>query len=150
MNPIDELRRALPTLTKSELKAAERILNDPNIMLGSSITNLAKLTGSSNSAIIRMCQKLGYDGFAEFRFSFNRAMMAAESPSVEADHDDSNRLVDTYARYMHLIPQCLQGAIRRPRRGDRSGQAACNLGVEQDVSERDAAFSSSDETRYFQ
>ncbi|WP_294121906.1 MurR/RpiR family transcriptional regulator [uncultured Collinsella sp.] len=107
MNPIDELRRALPTLTKSELKAAERILNDPNIMLGSSITNLAKLTGSSNSAIIRMCQKLGYDGFAEFRFSFNRAMMAAESPSVEADHDDSNRLVDTYARYMHLIPQCV-------------------------------------------
>ena len=80
MNPIDELRRALPTLTKSELKAAERILNDPNIMLGSSITNLAKLTGSSNSAIIRMCQKLGYDGFAEFRFSFNRAMMQLRAP----------------------------------------------------------------------
>lgn len=107
MNPIDELRRALPSLTKSETKAAKHILNDPNIMLGSSITNLAKLTGSSNSAIIRMCQKLGYDGFAEFRFSFNRAMMAAESPSAGADHTDSVRLIDTYSRYMHLIPQCV-------------------------------------------
>lgn len=105
MNPIDELRRALPTLTKSESKAAEQILADPNMMLGASITSLAQATGSSNSAIIRMCQKLGYDGFAEFRFSFNRAMMAAESPSIEADHDNSDRLVDTYSRYMHLIPQ---------------------------------------------
>lgn len=105
MNPIDELRRALPTLTKSESKAASRILEDPNIMLGVSITSLAQLTGSSNSAIIRMCQKLGYDGFAEFRFSFNRAMMAAESADIEAADDDASGLVDTYAAYMRMIPQ---------------------------------------------
>lgn len=105
MNPIDELRRALPTLTKSESKVAGQILKDPNIMLGNSITNLAKVTGASNSAIIRMCQKLGYDGFAEFRFSFNRAMMAAESPSVGTPDDDSRRLLETYSRYMNMIPQ---------------------------------------------
>lgn len=140
MNPIDELRRALPTLTKSELKAAERILNDPNIMLGSSITNLAKLTGSSNSAIIRMCQKLGYDGFAEFRFSFNRAMMAAESLGDEVADDDSAKLVETYARYMNMIPQqisseqfdCLAEAILDARRlviwgANRTYQSAMQL-----------------------
>lgn len=140
MNPIDELRRALPTLTKSESRAAEHILEDPNIMLGVSITSLAELTGSSNSAIIRMCQKLGYDGFAEFRFSFNRAMMAAESLGDEVADDDSAKLVETYARYMNMIPQqisseqfdCLAEAILDARRlviwdANRTYQSAMQL-----------------------
>ena len=110
MNPIDELRRALPALTKSESKAAECILADPNIMLGVSITVLAEQTGSSNSAIIRMCQKLGYDGFAEFRFSLNRALMAAESAGGEVADDDAVRLIDTYTRYMKMIPQQISAA----------------------------------------
>lgn len=107
MNPIDELRCALPTLTKSESRAAEYILEDPNIMLGVSITDLAQHIGISNSAIIRMCQKLGYDGFSEFRFSFSRAMMAAESLGDEATDDDSTKLVETYSRYMNMIPQLI-------------------------------------------
>lgn len=106
MSPLDQLRRALPNLTKAEAKVANVILADPQLGYGSSVSTLAKRSGSSNSAVIRMCQKLGYDGYAEFRFSFNRAMLAQERTDAHiASDDDAAQLLAVYSSYIAQIPQ---------------------------------------------
>lgn len=106
MNPLDQLRRALPDLTKAEAKVANAILKEPQLAYGSSLSALAQASGSSNSAVIRMCQKLGYDGFSEFRFSFSRAMLSRESGNRDVPGDsDADQLLEVYGSYISQIPQ---------------------------------------------
>ena len=108
MNLIEEMRQALPILTKSEAKAAQAILDDPPLVLNASITAIAQSIGTSNSALIRMSQKLGFEGFSEFRFSMNRAMLAHETASgndaESQEVDETAQLISVYCDYLKLIP----------------------------------------------
>lgn len=110
MGLLEDIRRALPQLTKTEAKAARAILDDPAVVLNGSITKVAEETGASNSALIRLSQKLGFNGFSEFRFSMNRALMAHE---VRVDDARETRMIDAdvtqllsvYAEYIRNIPR---------------------------------------------
>lgn len=57
-------------LTATEAMIADYILQNPEAFAHLSITELAKATYSSKAAITRMCQKLGQDGYKNFRTAF--------------------------------------------------------------------------------
>lgn len=57
-------------LTATEAMIADYILQNPEAFVQLSITELAKATYSSKAAITRMCQKLGQDGYKNFRTTF--------------------------------------------------------------------------------
>lgn len=128
MGLIEDMRQALPTLTKTERRAAEAILADPSVVLNGSITKVAELTGTSNSALIRLSQKLGFNGFSEFRFSMNRARIAhegAEDTSTGSGIEaDVVQLASVYMDYIRSIPryvtdeqvECLAQAIVNAKR----------------------------------
>lgn len=108
MGLLEDMRRALPSLTKTEARAAEAFLDNPALILQGSITQIARITGTSNSALIRLSQKLGYNGFSEFRFSMNRALLAHEGALAAGEREsdlasDINRLADVYASYVRRI-----------------------------------------------
>lgn len=122
MNPLQQLKEQLPTLTNSERKAAQYIIEQPNALIMVSLTELAKASGSSNSAIIRLCQKLGYDGYSDFKFSVRRSLLSGDSEQSEADGGDPmQRLLDTYIRYINQLPSAIDHAqlteIARTMRG---------------------------------
>ena len=56
--------------TKVESVIAQYILDHQEEVSDLNIRELAKCTFSSNAAIIRLCRKLGMDGFKEFRIAF--------------------------------------------------------------------------------
>lgn len=56
--------------TATESAIADFILQHPDAFASLSITELAKVTNSSKSAITRLCQKLGQDGYKNFRVVF--------------------------------------------------------------------------------
>jgi DNA-binding MurR/RpiR family transcriptional regulator len=68
--PMDEeLRLALPDLTRAERQLAGHILaNYPVAALGS-ITTLALASGVSTPTVVRLVQKLGYKGYPDFQRS---------------------------------------------------------------------------------
>lgn len=80
---LEKLRQMLPELSKSERRAADYLLQYPNDVRRSSCEALAGACGSSRSAVIRLCQKLGYSGYSEFRY----ALLHEPSPLVEPSRD---------------------------------------------------------------
>ncbi len=85
MNPLELLEQELPRLTKSEKIIAKYILGNPMAVIRYSLTQVAKESKSSNTAIIRLCQKLGYQGFSEFKFSMSRAALSDTRSTTAAD-----------------------------------------------------------------
>lgn len=107
MNPIALLHSKYDTLTNSEQKLADYIIANPRCILDNRMSQLSKNAGSSNAALARLCQKLGYDGFSEFRFSLNSYLLSqgGDSPTSDGQKDDPiENILDTYTRYIKMLP----------------------------------------------
>lgn len=121
MNPIALLRSKYDTLTNAEQKLADYIMADPRCMLEGRMSQLSKNAGSSNAALARLCQKLGYDGFSEFRFSLNSYLLSqgGERHENTGENDDPiENILNAYTRYIKMIPnyvprEQLQEAAKR-------------------------------------
>ena len=72
----DQLRSALPDLTRAERQLASHILSHyPMAALGS-ITLLAKASQVSTPTVVRLAQKLGYKGYPDVQASLRREVEA--------------------------------------------------------------------------
>lgn len=118
MDPIERIKQNYDSLTRAEQRVAQMFLSDPSALIGATLTGTAEICGTSNAAVIRMCQKLGYDGFSEFKFSLNRYMLSIGPKNGENTDDDgdgdaaspkelspTDKLMDTYIKYMRQIPE---------------------------------------------
>ncbi|MDF2724793.1 MAG: RpiR family transcriptional regulator [Paenibacillus sp.] len=61
------LRELLGTLTSSERKVAEFILNEPQRIIDMSVAQLAEESGGSQAAVVRMCKSAGFKGYQELK-----------------------------------------------------------------------------------
>ena len=121
MDPIALLHSRYDTLTNAEQKLADYIISNPRCMLESRMSQLSRNAGSSNAALARLCQKLGYDGFSEFRFSMNNYLLSQggdRNGAGQKSGDPIENILDTYTRYIKMIPnyvprEQLQEAARR-------------------------------------
>lgn len=104
--PLEALAAHMPTLTKTEKAIAEFILNDPVTAYQSDTDFLAKETGSSKAAFIRLCQKIGYKGYSEFRFALSRSMVS-NSPDFVSSDDPILRITYTYSKMINQISDTL-------------------------------------------
>jgi DNA-binding MurR/RpiR family transcriptional regulator len=72
----DQLRSALPDLTRAERQLASHMLSHyPMAALGS-ITQLAKASQVSTPTVVRLAQKLGYKGYPDVQASLRREVEA--------------------------------------------------------------------------
>lgn len=62
-----KLREVKNDLSVKELEVAEYIMSNSQIVKNMSIQTLAKLNHVSTSTILRLCNKLGYSGFSDFK-----------------------------------------------------------------------------------
>ena len=64
---LNNYQHQMKNLTESELSAFLSLDNQPDLLLTMNLTQLANKLCSSNSTLIRLCQKLGFSGFAELK-----------------------------------------------------------------------------------
>lgn len=69
MNILDELVKK-DKFSNSEKELADYILENKNKILNMSVQQIAKETYTSTSSIVRLCQKMGLKGFADFKIEF--------------------------------------------------------------------------------
>lgn len=69
MSVLDQLRENLSDLSRNERRVADYILNNPQEMRSLSGEALSAICGASRSTVLRLCQKLGYQGYAEFKYA---------------------------------------------------------------------------------
>jgi DNA-binding MurR/RpiR family transcriptional regulator len=82
----DQLRTALPDLTRAERQLATHILSHYPVAALGSITQLAKAALVSTPTVVRLAQKLGYKGYPDFQNSL-RAEVETMLVSPLAKHD---------------------------------------------------------------
>lgn len=84
------LREARDSLSETERAVADFLLADPQQAMELSIHELAQHSFSSPSTIVRMCRRIGFDGFKEFRRSVNYEM-AVRQQSLEQEKKEISR-----------------------------------------------------------
>lgn len=58
-----------PSLTKSEQKVAQRVLDYADEVVYHSVTELAEVSDVGETTVIRFCRKIGFKGYQEFRLA---------------------------------------------------------------------------------
>lgn len=106
MNPLQSIQTALPTFTKKEKLIAEAILKDPVSVVQVTAQDLAEKVSSSKSAYIRMCQKMGFEGYSDFRFSISRHLLSAGSKSDE--ENPMQAILNSYSEYILNIASTIK------------------------------------------
>ena len=53
--------------TRSEKKVVEAVLDNPEEVLYSSITDLAEKAGVGDTTVVRFCRKVGFKGYQDFK-----------------------------------------------------------------------------------
>ena len=82
----EQMRAALPDLTRAERQLATHILKNYPVAALGSITALAKASEVSTPTVVRLCQKLGYKGYPDYQSAL-RGEVEAMLISPIAKHD---------------------------------------------------------------
>lgn len=87
------LRESMGSLSNTEQDIAAYILSDPQVAMELSIHELAKQTFSSPSSVIRLCHRLGFEGYKVFRRTITYELALRQQSKLEAQqelkHSDS-------------------------------------------------------------
>jgi len=74
-----KLKSLLPSLAEQERKAAEYILRYPYDVIGWPITQFSKTCGASNTTILRLCRRLGGNGYRRFKIELAKELGSPDS-----------------------------------------------------------------------
>lgn len=85
MDPLSRIELHHKEFTETENKIALAIANEPRDVIKENITTVANKMKVSKSALLRFCQKIGYEGFSEFKYELTRFMNADESNDQQAN-----------------------------------------------------------------
>lgn len=105
MNPVEYIKLHEPEFTPSDRKVEQFILESLDVVASFSITEVAQRIGVSKSALLRFCKKVGYAGYAEFRYSVAQYLLSgSDSPD---QGKTGSRLIDGYVGCLERIPSAL-------------------------------------------
>ena len=103
------LRECSQRFSSTERGVAERILQDPQLVVDLSVHELAQKTFSSPSTIVRMCSHTGFSGYKEFRravtFELAKREQTRQREQKDIQCSDSlEQIIDkiTYANILSL------------------------------------------------
>lgn len=97
MNPLELIQQHIEEFTKTEKEIAIYILNNPHEIFHLYIADLVKYTKSSKSAVIRFTQKLGYNGYSDFRYELRRYLLTNDQ---SINDSKSVSIATTYSNYI--------------------------------------------------
>ena len=94
------LREARDSLSATERSIADYLLSHPEEAMELSIHEMAERTFSSPSTMIRMCHRIGFDGYKEFRRAVTYEMAVRKQSEEEERKDIIEKI--TYKNIMSL------------------------------------------------
>ncbi|MFI6476667.1 MurR/RpiR family transcriptional regulator [Nonomuraea sp. NPDC050663] len=150
-NPVSAVRAVLPSLTPAAQSIARIILDDPGVVVRSTITEFSTISGTSEATIVRTARALGYSGYSQLRFAL-AAAVARDRPErlvpgdlgpddpltdviAKVTRAESDALADTAAQLDPEQLEAVVAAIAEARRVDVYGVGTSGL-VATDLSQK--------------
>lgn len=75
------LRQVQPYLSPSEEKVAVYLLANPEKAVHQSITNLAKESGASTAAVVRLCKRVNFEGYSDLKLALAKEVYGNKNQS---------------------------------------------------------------------
>lgn len=103
MNPMELINLHESEFTKSDEKIKIFVINNPDYISAYPIINVAAKAGVSKSALLRFCQKLGYDGYSEFKYEVSKYLQSGrfKNPTVVKSNMD---IIENYLGCIQKLP----------------------------------------------
>lgn len=95
MNPFDQILLNSNSFTKSEQKIKDHILKDPEVIVFYPLVEASNRIKVSKSALLRFCQKCGYNGYSEFKYEISRLFHSGQLNSSSYE-SKSSEMIDAY------------------------------------------------------
>lgn len=110
---LQQLKNESIKLSKSDKKLAAIICKSPNWVIHQSIANLAKLATVSEPTVIRLCHKLGCDGYPDFKLRLAQEISSSGHLFVEnmESGDDSSAVITKIVTSLEQGIQSLANTI---------------------------------------
>lgn len=99
MNPFVQMEQNKNDYTKKELIVYNLFINHVDEVIRNPLSTLAEDYNISQSTITRFCQKLGYQGYSDFKFDFYRY----QKKSSEVAVDQGLSVTQLYAKLILLL-----------------------------------------------
>lgn len=104
ISPVQRIHTYQNEFTKTEAELMNYILSNLHIVATNSIDQVAEDSGISKSAFVRFAKKIGYKGYAEFRFELSRFLISNNSESTDNNISPIQAITDLYCSYIQDIP----------------------------------------------
>ena len=98
------------TLRSAEQRVADFILKHPEELIYLTVTELAERTQTSESTVVRLCQKIGYRGYQEFKIMLARDLVGPVEQVYE-HIEPGDSLVELKTKVFQANAQALRDTI---------------------------------------
>lgn len=106
---LGKITSASSSLSRSELKVANEVLKNPELIVEASIQHLARLASVSEPTVVRFCRAIGCDGYHDFKLRLARSIASQDKfffrdvSSDDSSRELSSKLIDSAIASMQLI-----------------------------------------------
>ena len=107
---IVRLQAAYASLRAAEQRVAEFVLAHPEDLIYLTVTELAERTKTSESTVVRLCQKIGYKGYQEFKIVLARDLVEPTT-EIYAAIDAGDDLATIKTKVFQANAQALRDTI---------------------------------------
>lgn len=111
LNILERLKSNPASLSKSERKVAQVILEDPNKSIRSSIASLAKAANVSEPTVNRFCRSLDCTGFPDFKLKLAQCL-ATGTPYVNRNVEASDHVEEYSSKIFEATMSAISDAKR--------------------------------------
>ncbi len=104
------LQGAYSGLRAAEQRVADFILKHPDELIYLTVTELAERTNTSESTVVRLCQKIGYKGYQEFKIVLARDLVEPAT-AIYAAIEPGDDLATVKSKVFQANAQALRDTI---------------------------------------
>ncbi|MEW6227772.1 MAG: MurR/RpiR family transcriptional regulator [Bacillota bacterium] len=107
---LPKLRKMFGTLRPAEMKVASCILSNAEQVIYQSITELSTSSGTSDATVIRLCNRLGYNGYQELKIALARELVSP-SKNIHEDISPTDDLVTAVRKAFQANVQAISDTL---------------------------------------
>ncbi|HEY0615517.1 MAG TPA: MurR/RpiR family transcriptional regulator [Candidatus Elarobacter sp.] len=104
------LQGAYSGLRAAEQRVADFILKHPDELIYLTVTELAERTNTSESTVVRLCQKIGYKGYQEFKIVLARDLVEPTT-EIHSAIEPGDDLATITSKVFHANAQALRDTL---------------------------------------
>ncbi len=106
---LDKIKSSEGTLSRSERKVANQVLENPDQIVEASIQHLARMAQVSEPTVVRFCRAIGCDGYHDFKLRLARSIASQDKfffrdvAASDSSRELSDKLIDSAIASMQHI-----------------------------------------------